>query len=69
MAINLVETFPDILQLNLSTIDVFDINSYLKDPDSNGSWYQQTTTGDVPAPRIDFCLSYAAAPDNSSYHM
>ncbi|KAF2199827.1 hypothetical protein GQ43DRAFT_375312 [Delitschia confertaspora ATCC 74209] len=55
--------------LSLATVDVFDIDSYLKDPKSNGTWYQQNTTGQVPEPRIDFCLTTVAAPDNSSFHI
>jgi hypothetical protein len=50
-------------------VDVFDIESYLNDPSSNGSWYSQNTTGDVPAPRIDFCTVAISAPDNSSHHI
>lgn len=48
---------------------MFDINSYLEDPSSNGTWYSQKTTGDVPPPRIDFCTVAISAPDNSSHHI
>jgi hypothetical protein len=48
---------------------MFDIDSYLKDPSSNGTWYAQRTTGDVPPPRIDFCTVAISAPDNSSHHI
>lgn len=49
---------------------MFDLDSYFKDTSSgNGTWYEQTTSGDIPAPRIDFCTVYVAAPDNSSHHI
>lgn len=50
-------------------MDVFDLESYYADPSSNGTWYQQNTTGDIPRPRIDYCTVTAAAPDNSSHHI
>ncbi|KAH7068684.1 hypothetical protein FB567DRAFT_248336 [Paraphoma chrysanthemicola] len=55
--------------IDFSMVDVFDIESYLNDPSSNGSWYAQNTTGDVPEPRIDFCTVAISAPDNSSHHI
>jgi hypothetical protein len=49
---------------------VFDLESYFGDTtSSNGTWYQQVTTGDIPSPRIDFCTVYVSAPDNSSHHI
>ncbi|KAF2116289.1 hypothetical protein BDV96DRAFT_491395 [Lophiotrema nucula] len=51
------------------SVDVFDIDSYLQDTSSNGTWYRQNTTGDIPAPRIDFCTTSISAPDNSSHHI
>jgi hypothetical protein len=56
-------------QVDFATVDVFDIDSYLQDPNSNGTWYSQKTTGDVPKPRIDFCTVAISAPDNSSHHI
>jgi hypothetical protein len=50
-------------------VDVFDIDSYIRDPASNGSWYAQATTGDIPDPRTDFCTVVMSAPDNSSHHI
>ena len=50
-------------------MDLFDIGSYLRDPDRNGTWYSQKTTGEVPKPRIDFCTVAISAPDNSSHHI
>lgn len=50
-------------------MDVFDVDSYLKNPSSNGTWYQQTTSGAIPAPRIDFCTVSISTPDNSSQHI
>ncbi|KAF2036777.1 hypothetical protein EK21DRAFT_83707 [Setomelanomma holmii] len=55
--------------IDFSMVDVFDIESYLNEPSSNGSWYSQNTTGDVPAPRIDFCTVAISTPDNSSHHI
>jgi hypothetical protein len=55
--------------LGFKTIEVFDIESYLKDPTENGTWYAQSTSGDVPPARIDFCTIIASAPDNSSHNM
>ncbi|KAL1600393.1 hypothetical protein SLS60_006778 [Paraconiothyrium brasiliense] len=56
--------------IDFNTVDVFDLDSYFKDPSSsNGTWYQQTTIGDIPPPRIDFCTVSTSAPDNSSHHL
>lgn len=55
--------------INFTAVDVFDINSYLQNPKSNGSWYQQETNGDIPPARIDFCTVAMSAPDNSSHHI
>ncbi|KAJ4297437.1 hypothetical protein N0V90_005328 [Kalmusia sp. IMI 367209] len=55
--------------IDFNAVDVFDLDSYLKDPSSNGTWYEQATTGDVPPPRIDFCTTLISAPDNSSHHI
>ena len=51
----------------MDAIDVFDIST-LYDPPSNitSGWYRQLATGDVPAPRVDFCIVYASATDGSS---
>lgn len=52
----------------MDQIDVFDIASLENSRD--GVWYKQTASGtEIPAGRIDFCLFYAAAPDNSSLNM
>ncbi|KAF2706966.1 hypothetical protein K504DRAFT_505045 [Pleomassaria siparia CBS 279.74] len=55
--------------LDFETIDVWDIDSYLTTPSSNGTWYQQKTIGDIPEPRIDFCSIVVSAQDNSSHHI
>lgn len=55
--------------MDFATVDLFDIDSYLQNPDSNGTWYSQKTTGDIPKPRIDFCTVVISAPDNSSHHI
>ncbi|KAI9812873.1 MAG: hypothetical protein M1827_004391 [Pycnora praestabilis] len=35
----------------------------------NGTWYNQTATGDIPAPRNNFCGVMAPAQDNSSFNI
>ncbi|KAF1969530.1 hypothetical protein BU23DRAFT_539447 [Bimuria novae-zelandiae CBS 107.79] len=55
--------------ITFDTVDVFDLESYYADPSSNGTWYQQATSGDIPPPRIDYCTVTTAAPDNSSHHI
>jgi N-acetylneuraminic acid mutarotase len=56
-------------QIDFNAVDVFDIDSYLQSTSSNGTWYQQNTTGDIPQSRIDFCTVAVSAPDNSSHHI
>ncbi|KAF1844777.1 uncharacterized protein K460DRAFT_310690, partial [Cucurbitaria berberidis CBS 394.84] len=55
--------------LSFDNIDLFDIASYLTDSRSNGTWYQQATSGEVPPPRIDSCTAMASAPDNSTHNI
>ncbi|KAF2465573.1 uncharacterized protein BDR25DRAFT_295165 [Lindgomyces ingoldianus] len=55
--------------LDLQTVDIFDIDSYLSNSSTNGTWYRQNTTGDIPEPRIDFCTVVISAPDNSSHNI
>lgn len=66
-----IDTFhaANLLQIDFSKVDVFDLDSYFGDTSSNGTWYEQTTDGHIPAPRIDFCTVYVSAPDNSSHHI
>jgi hypothetical protein len=52
--------------VSFDTVNVFDIASAYT---GDGVWYKQTTSGNVPPPRIDSCSVVAAAPDNSSYNM
>ena len=54
----------------MDAIDVFDIST-LYDPPGNttSGWYRQLATGDVPAPRVDFCIVYASATDGSSRYI
>ena len=56
-------------QLPMDEIDVFDVASYFNASTPDGTWYKQTTSGDTPEPRIDFCLISASAPDGSSHNM
>lgn len=57
--------------LSFDFVDVFDLASYSRDAKSNGTgtWYSQATSGDIPDPRIDFCVIMASAPDNSSHNV
>lgn len=55
--------------LTFDTIDVYDIASYHSDAMSNGTWYQQRASGEIPPPRIDTCTVVASAPDNSSHNI
>lgn len=55
--------------LTFDTVDIFDIASYLTKPGSNGIWYQQTTSGEIPPARIDSCAVIASAPDNSTHNI
>jgi Kelch motif len=52
----------------MDTIEIFDVAS-LYEGSSDAAWYAQNVTGDIPAPRTDFCVVTAAAPDNSSYNI
>ncbi|KAF2020818.1 hypothetical protein BU24DRAFT_8990 [Aaosphaeria arxii CBS 175.79] len=55
--------------IDFGKVDIFDIDSYLKAPGTNGKWYQQETIGDIPPARADFCSVIMSAPDNSSHHI
>lgn len=55
-------------QVSLDIVDVLDINSVYRSVDSS-AWYQQSTRGDVPSPRMDFCVAAVSAADNSSHHL
>jgi hypothetical protein len=55
--------------LTPDTVDIFDIASYLTKPGSNGIWYQQTTSDEIPPARIDCCAVIASAPDNSTHNI
>lgn len=53
----------------MNAVDVFDVASYYNTSAPDGTWYRQSTSGDVPETRIDFCLILASAPDGSSHNM
>ncbi|KAF2874637.1 hypothetical protein BDV95DRAFT_337793 [Massariosphaeria phaeospora] len=55
--------------LDFSSVDIFDIDSYLQNLVSNGTWYQQNTTGEIPPARIDFCTVSISSADKSSHHI
>jgi hypothetical protein len=59
-------TYPP--QVSFSKIDFLDIAS-TKNGKSDGTWYSQTATGEIPDPRTDFCIVAASAPDNSSHNI
>lgn len=54
------------MQVDLSIISLCD--SY---KDENVTWYNQSATGDIPSPRIDFCTLpvHKNAKDNSSFNL
>lgn len=54
--------------LGFDTVDVFDLASYFNTK-SNGTWYTQSTSGEVPPARIDSCTVLTSAPDNSSHNI
>ncbi|KAL9115470.1 MAG: hypothetical protein Q9227_000791 [Pyrenula ochraceoflavens] len=55
-------------EAQLSQVAMFDVSSLDSTPGS-GSWYNQPATGDIPPPRVDFCLVEADAPDGSSHNI
>ncbi|KAF2086455.1 hypothetical protein K490DRAFT_44039 [Saccharata proteae CBS 121410] len=63
---NGTNTFTNGLLLDFSTVALCD--SFLSD---NVTWFNQTTSGPVPPPRMGFCTlpSLRSAPDNSSYNL
>jgi hypothetical protein len=52
--------------VSMSTIDVFDINSYYHNA---STWYKQNATGNIPPARAEFCSVVVSAPDNSSHNI
>ncbi|KAJ8118816.1 hypothetical protein OPT61_g287 [Boeremia exigua] len=54
--------------LGFDDVDVFDVASHTS-TNSNGTWYTQHTSGDIPPARIDSCTILASAPDNSSHNI
>lgn len=56
-------------QLPMDEIDIFDVAPYCKASIPDGTWYEQTTSGDTPDPRIDFCRILASASDGSSHNV
>ncbi|KAJ5082373.1 hypothetical protein N7532_011416 [Penicillium argentinense] len=63
-----INSHPASLQVPFDSVDFLDIAS-IDGGNSDGTWYTQTTTGDIPAPRTDFCLVTVSAPDNSSHNI
>ena len=58
-----------LLQVPMNAIDVFDVSSYYNTSTPDGVWYKQTTSGETPQGRIDFCTILASASDGSSHNM
>lgn len=59
-----------ITQVPMDEIDLFDIASLDNPSTPDGIWYKQKASGTViPGGRLDFCLFFAAAPDDSSHNM
>lgn len=54
--------------LPFDDVDVFDLASFTAS-EGNGTWYSQSTSGDIPPARIDSCTVLASAPDNSSHNI
>lgn len=53
----------------MDSIDIFDIATITNASSSNSTaagWYRQLATGDIPEPRVDFCIISASASDHSS---
>jgi hypothetical protein len=55
--------------ISFDTVDIFDMESYRSNLTSNGIWYPQKTSGEIPLPRIDSCTVVGSAPDNSSHNI
>lgn len=53
--------------LSFETVDVFDVASYQQK--DGGVWYSQSTSGEIPPPRINSCSIIASAPDNSTHNI
>ncbi|KAF2763572.1 hypothetical protein EJ05DRAFT_472466 [Pseudovirgaria hyperparasitica] len=64
-----VGLFREQTMATFDSVDIFDLSSYLHNPQSNGTWYSQSTTGEVPPPMIDSCVVALSAPDNSSHNL
>ncbi|KAJ5578364.1 uncharacterized protein N7459_007328 [Penicillium hispanicum] len=55
-------------EARLDIVEFLDIAS-IKNGTSDGTWYTQTTWGDIPDPRTDFCVVAVSAADNSSHNI
>ncbi|KAK9771907.1 putative Peptidase A1 domain-containing protein [Seiridium cardinale] len=56
---------------NMGEVDIFNVEAATQSnsSSSNIDWASQKTQGDVPDPRVDFCTTIVAAPDNSSFNI
>ncbi|OJJ29700.1 hypothetical protein ASPWEDRAFT_122305 [Aspergillus wentii DTO 134E9] len=52
--------------ISMEYIDILDVSSLST---SNGTWYRQKASGDIPSSRLDFCLVAVSAADNSSHNI
>ncbi|CAJ2514047.1 Uu.00g021660.m01.CDS01 [Anthostomella pinea] len=57
--------------VSLSQVNIFYVESSRQTESTtpNDGWYTQMITGEVPSPRVDFCLVVVSAPDNSSFNI
>ncbi|KAM0814001.1 putative Peptidase A1 domain-containing protein [Seiridium cardinale] len=57
--------------INMGEVDIFNVEAATQSnsSSSNIDWASQKTHGDVPDPRVDFCTTIVAAPDNSSFNI
>ncbi|TAQ85422.1 hypothetical protein B7494_g6243 [Chlorociboria aeruginascens] len=56
--------------IDMNQVNIFDISAITgNSTGTDDGWYTQIISGNVPQPRVDFCLVLASAPDNSSHNI
>ena len=54
----------------MDSVSVYDVSAVYDERASTGEgWYKQVVTGDIPEPRVDFCLILLTAADATSRNM
>ena len=53
----------------MNEIDIFDIGSMSNASTLDGVWYKQTTSGQTPPGRQDFCIVLASSTYPSAHNM